>query len=35
MINLDFLKSKKINLTEENILDRLLDRYRWPKIYPM
>jgi len=35
MINLDFLKSKKINLTEENILDRLLDRYRWPKIYPI
>lgn len=35
MTNLDFLKSKKINLTEDDILDRILDRHRWPKIYPM
>ena len=31
---LEILKNKKVNLTEEDILERLLDRYRWPKQYP-
>ena len=29
----EILKNKKINLTEEGVLDRLLDRKRWPKHY--
>jgi len=31
---INLLKNKKVNLTEEDILERLLDRYRWPKYYP-
>ena len=31
---LEILTNKKVNLTEEDILERLLDRYRWPKEYP-
>ena len=27
------LKSQKISITEDTILERLLDRYRWPKLY--
>jgi len=26
--------NKRVNLTEENVLERLLDRYRWPIQYP-
>jgi len=31
---IDYIINKKINLTEENILEKLLDRRRWPKKYP-
>jgi hypothetical protein len=31
---LNILKNKHINITEENILERFLDKFRWPKIYP-
>jgi len=31
---IQILKNKKIELTEEDILNRLLDRYRWPYRYP-
>ena len=27
------LKSQKMSITEDIILERLLDRYRWPKLY--
>lgn len=30
---LNILKNKKVNLTEEDILNRFLDRFRWPKMY--
>lgn len=30
---LNILKNKQVNLTEKDILDRLLDRFRWPKTY--
>ncbi len=28
------LKNKKVNLTEEDVLERILDRFRWPIQYP-
>jgi len=28
------IHNKKINLTEDDVLERLLDRFRWPKFYP-
>lgn len=31
---IEIIKSKKVEITEEVLLERLLDRYRWPKIYP-
>ena len=31
---LNIIKNKKVNLTEEDILNRLLDKFRWPKKYP-
>lgn len=31
---IDYIINKKINLTEEDILEKLLDRRRWPKFYP-
>jgi len=31
---LETLKVKNIDLTEEKILERMLDRYRWPYRYP-
>lgn len=31
---LNILKNKNISITEETILERLLDRYRWPQYYP-
>jgi len=37
MLSPDFIKTlhnKKINITEENVLERLLDRFRWPVRYP-
>ena len=31
---LDQVKKHKIHLTEEMVLERLLDKFRWPKEYP-
>ncbi len=31
---IDFIKNKVINITQEDVLERLLDRKRWPKNYP-
>lgn len=31
---LDVLKDISINITEDQVLERLLDRYRWPYEYP-
>lgn len=31
---IDYIINKKVNLTEEDILEKLLDRRRWPKLYP-
>ena len=30
---IDFIKNKVINITQEDVLERLLDRKRWPKNY--
>lgn len=30
---LDFVQKSKINITEETMLERLSDRYRWPQYY--
>lgn len=30
---LEIIKNKKVSLTEEQVLERFLDRYRWPKKY--
>ena len=37
MVEDNFLKSirnKKVNLTEQQVLERFYDRFRWPKFYP-
>ena len=31
---IEILLNKRVNITEENVLERLLDRFRWPIQYP-